>query len=203
MPKPKPLSKEQIVAAQANTKSNMAAARHLHVSYQHYKRYAKLYGIFEQHKNQSGKGIPKFLKGSGKEPALLDIIEGRVSASHFTPAKIKYRLIEAGYLSEQCSMCGFKERRVLDYKMPLLLHFKDGNKSNYLKENIELLCYNHYFLTVGDIFNEKDIKQIESHQEHFGTSEKIDFEVDDYHLQRLKELGLEDEDEVDQYISRI
>tara|TARA_B100000212_G_scaffold99384_1_gene73109 strand:- start:1765 stop:2376 length:612 start_codon:yes stop_codon:yes gene_type:complete len=203
LPKPKPLTKEQIVAAQANTKSNMAAARHLHVSYQHYKRYAKLYGLFEQHKNQSGKGIPKFLKGSGKEPALLDIIEGRVSASHFTPAKIKYRLIEAGYLSEQCSMCGFKERRVLDYKMPLLLHFKDGNKSNYLKENIELLCYNHYFLTVGDIFNEKDIKQIESHQEHFGTSEKIDFEVDDYHLQRLKELGLEDEDEVDQYISRI
>ena len=203
MPKPKPLTKEQIVAAQANTKSNMAAARHLHVSYQHYKRYAKLYGLFEQHKNQSGKGIPKFLKGSGKEPALLDIIEGRVSASHFTPAKIKYRLIEAGYLSEQCSMCGFKERRVLDYKMPLLLHFKDGNKSNYLKENIELLCYNHYFLTVGDIFNEKDIKQIESHQEHFGTSEKIEFEVDDYHLQRLKELGLEDEDEVDQYISRI
>ena len=89
MPKPKPLTKEQIVAAQANTKSNMAAARHLHVSYQHYKRYAKLYGLFEQHKNQSGKGIPKFLKGSGKEPALLDIIEGRVSASHFTPAKFE------------------------------------------------------------------------------------------------------------------
>ena len=203
MPKPKPLSKEMIVAAQANTKSNMAAARYLHVSYQHYKKYAKLYKLFDGHKNQSGKGIPKFLKGKGKEPALLDIIEGRVSAAHFTPAKIKYRLIEAGYLSEQCSMCGFKERRVLDYKMPLLLHFKDGNKSNYLKENIELLCYNHYFLTVGDIFNEKDIKQIESHQEHFGTSEKIEFEVDDYHLQRLKELGLEDEDEVDQYISRI
>jgi len=205
MPKPKPLSKEMIVAAQANTKSNMAAARYLHVSYQHYKRYAKLYGLFENHKNQSGKGIPKFLKGKGKEPALLDIIEGRVSAAHFTPAKIKYRLIEAGYLLEQCSMCGFQERRVLDYKMPLLLHFKDNNKSNYSKENIELLCYNHYFLTVGDIFTEKDVKQIESHQEHHGTSEKIEFEVDDYHLQRLRELGLadDDEDDVNQYISRI
>jgi hypothetical protein len=205
MPKPKPLSKEMIVAAQANTKSNMAASRYLHVSYQHYKRYAKLYGLFEDHKNQSGKGIPKFLKGKGKEPALLDIIEGRVSAAHFTPAKIKYRLIEAGYLLEQCSMCGFQERRVLDYKMPLLLHFKDNNKSNYSKENIELLCYNHYFLTVGDIFTEKDVKQIESHQEHHGTSEKIEFEVDDYHLQRLRELGLadDDEDDVNQYISRI
>lgn len=205
MPKPKPLSKEMIVAAQANTKSNFAAARYLHVSYQHYKRYAKLYGIFEQHKNQSGKGIPKFLKGKGKEPALLDIIEGRVSAAHFTPAKIKYRLIEAGYLLEQCSMCGFQERRVLDYKMPLLLHFKDNNKSNYSKENIELLCYNHYFLTVGDIFTEKDVKQIESHIEHHGTSEKVEWEIDDYHLQRLKELGLgdNDEDDVNQYISRI
>lgn len=205
MPKPKPLSKEMIVAAQAKTKSNMAAARYLHVSYQHYKRYAKLYGLFENHKNQSGKGIPKFLKSKGKEPALLDIIEGRVSAASFSPAKIKYRLIEAGYLLEQCSMCGFQERRVLDYKMPLLLHFKDNNKSNYSKENTELLCYNHYFLTVGDIFTEKDVKQIESHQEHHGTSEKIEFEVDDYHLQRLRELGLGDdeEDDVNQYISRI
>ena len=205
MPKPKPLSKEMIVAAQAKTMSNMGAARYLHVSYQHYKRYAKLYGLFEDHKNQSGKGIPKFLKSKGKEPALLDIIEGRVSAASFTPAKIKYRLIEAGYLLEQCSMCGFQERRVLDYKMPLLLHFKDNNKSNYSKENTELLCYNHYFLTVGDIFTEKDVKQIESHQEHHGTSEKIEFEVDDYHLQRLRELGLSDdeEDDVNQYISRI
>ena len=205
MPKPKPLSIEQIRAAQAKTMSNMSAARYLHVSYQHYKRYAKMYKLFETHKNQSGKGIPKFLKGKGKEPALLDIIEGRVSAAHFTPAKIKYRLIEAGYLLEQCSMCGFQERRVLDYKMPLLLHFKDNNKSNYSRENIELLCYNHFFLTVGDIFTDKDVKQIESHQELNSTSDKVEWEVDDYHLQRLRELGLGDdeEDEINQYISRI
>ena len=68
-----------------------------------------------------------------------------------------------------------------------------------------MLCYNHYFLQVGDIFNKQDEKQIESQQEHNGTSEKIEFEVDDYHLQRLKELGLGDdeEDDVNQDISRI
>ena len=205
MPKPKPLSKEMIVTAQAKTKSNMAAARYLHVSYTHYKRYAQMYKVFEDHKNQSGKGIPKFLKGTSKEPALLDIIEGRISAASFSPAKIKYRLIEEGYLLEECSMCGFKERRVLDYKMPLLLHFKDNNKSNYNSDNIELLCYNHYFLTVGEIFTDKDVKQIESHKEFNSTSEKVEWEVDDYHLQRLKELGLdnEDEDSPNQYISRI
>jgi len=204
MPKPKPLSKEMIVAAQANTKSNMAAARYLHVSYQHYKRYAKAYNLFETHKNQSGKGIPKFLKGTKKMPSMVEIIEGRIAASHFDPNKLKYALIEQGYLSEECAVCSFKERRVLDYKMPLLLHFKDKNSNNYSLDNVQLLCYNHYFLTVGDIFNKKDEKQIETQQEHFGTTEKIEWEVDDYHLQRLKELGLEDDDDdVNQYISRI
>tara|TARA_Y100000114_G_scaffold114540_1_gene108585 strand:+ start:13069 stop:13680 length:612 start_codon:yes stop_codon:yes gene_type:complete len=203
MPKAKPLSKEQILAAQAKTKSNMAAARYLHVSYQHYKKWAKLYKLFDSHKNQAGKGIPKFLKGPKKMPHMLEIIEGRIAASSFDPNKLKYALIEQGYLLEECAVCKFKERRVLDYKMPLLLHFKDNNSNNYSLDNIQLLCYNHYFLTVGDIFNNKDIKQIESKQEHFGTSEKVEWEVDDYHLQRLKELGLEDEDEVNQYISRL
>ena len=204
MPQAKPLSKEQIVAAQAKTKSNMAAARYLHVSYQHYKRYAKLYKLFEGHKNQSGKGIPKFLKGPKKMPHMLEIIEGRIAASSFDPNKLKYALIEQGYLSEECAVCKFKERRVLDYKMPLLLHFQDGNSNNYSLENVQLLCYNHYFLNVGDVFNVKDVKQIESKQEHFGTSEKVEWEVDDYHLQRLKELGLDgDDDDTNQYISRI
>tara|TARA_R100001509_G_scaffold165772_1_gene149980 strand:+ start:7296 stop:7910 length:615 start_codon:yes stop_codon:yes gene_type:complete len=204
MPKPKPLSKEQIVAAQAKTKSNMAAARYLHVSYQHYKRYAKMYDLFDSHKNQSGKGIPKFLKGPKKMPHMLEIIEGRIAASSFNPNKLKYALIEQGYLLEECAVCSFKERRVLDYKMPLLLHFKDNNSNNYSLDNVQLLCYNHYFLTVGDIFNDKEVKQIESKQEHFGTTDKVEWEVDEYHLQRLKELGLEDdEDDVNQYISKI
>jgi transposase len=204
MPQAKPLSKEQIVAAQAKTKSNMAAARYLHVSYQHYKKWAKLYKLFDGHKNQSGKGIPKFLKGPKKMPHMLEIIEGRIAASSFDPNKLKYALIEQGYLSEECAVCKFKERRVLDYKMPLLLHFQDGNSNNYSLENVQLLCYNHYFLNVGDVFNVKDVKQIESKQEHFGTSEKVEWEVDDYHLQRLKELGLDgDDDDTNQYISRI
>ncbi len=209
MPKAKPLGKELILAAMAKTKSNMAAARFLNVSYQHYKKWAKLYdsethdSLFDQHKNQSGKGIPKFLRIGGKEPALLDLIEGRANASSFTPEKIKYRLITEGYLEEKCNQCGFQERRVLDYKMPLLLHFKDNNKKNYQLDNIEMLCYNHYFLTVGDIFTNKQIEGIEDHKPV--NQGKVEWEVDDYHLQRLKELGLDEEDDDDpnQYISRI
>ena len=206
MPKAKPLTKEQIVAATNKTLSNRAAARYLNVSYQHFKKWAKLYQndkgetLFDAHKNQSGKGIPKFLKGQGKEPALLDIIEGRIDASSFSPEKIKYRLITEGHLLEECSNCGFKERRVVDYKIPLILHFKDKNKQNYRKENIELLCYNCYFLTIGDIFNDKQIKGLEDHKPI--NNSEINWELDDYQKQRLEELGLGDEPE-DDYISRI
>ena len=206
MPKAKPLSKEQIVAATNKTLSNRAAARYLNVSYQHFKKWAKLYKndkgetLFDAHKNQSGKGIPKFLKGQGKEPALIDIIEGRVDASSFSPDKIKYRLITEGYLLEECSNCKFNERRVIDYKIPIILHFKDKNKQNYRKENIELLCYNCYFLTVGDIFNEKQIQGLEDHKPV--NNSNVSWELDDYQKQRLEELGLGDEPE-DDYISRI
>jgi len=201
MPKPKPLTKEQILAAMSQTLSNRAAARWLNVSYIHYKKWAKNYGateegynnLFEQHLNPSGKGIPKFLSNSGKEPALLDIIEGRVDISSFSPDKIKYRLVSEGYLLEECSNCGFHERRVLDYKIPLLLHFRDGNKKNYRKENIEFLCYNCYFLSVGDIFNNKQIEGIEDHKPV--NQGQVDWDVDEYHLQRLRELGLDDDEE--------
>ena len=203
MPKAKPLSKEQIVAAISQTRSNRAAARYLNVSYPHYKKWATLYKsskeeydtLFDQHLNPSGKGIPKFLSNKGKEPVLLDIIEGRVDASSFSPDKIKYRLVSEGYLLEECSSCGFHERRVLDYKIPILLHFKDNNKKNYRKENIEFLCYNCYYLSVGDIFNDKQIEGIEDHKPV--NSGEVDWELDPYTEQRLKELGLGNDDKND------
>jgi hypothetical protein len=136
MPKAKPLSKEMILAAMSQTKSNRAACRYLNVSYIHYKRWAKLYesdthkNLFEQHKNQSGKGIPKFLRSKGKEPALIDIIEGRVDASSFSPDKIKYRLITEGHLLEECNtFCSMlvafytlNELRGMDRGRPFCVH---------------------------------------------------------------------------------
>jgi hypothetical protein len=187
----------------SQTLSNRAASRYLNVSYIHYKKWAKNYdateegypNLFEQHKNQAGKGIPKFLRANGPEPALLDIIEGRIDASSFDPDKLKYRLITEGYLQEECAVCGFHERRVSDYKIPLLLNFKDKNKKNYRKENIELLCYNHFFLQVGDIFTDKQIKGIEDHVPTYQS--QVEWELDNYQLQRLEELGLVDKNEDD------
>jgi hypothetical protein len=213
MPKAKHLSKDQVVAAMNKTKSVRAAARYLNVSYIHMKKWMKFYKnengitLFEAHKNQSGKGIPKFLSNNGtkkKDPALLDVIEGRIDPAHFNPQKIKYRLIEEGYLKEECCNCGFHERRVSDYKIPLILHFKDKNKQHYRLENMEMLCYNCYFLMVGDVFNNKQIEGLEDHKPV--NESKVEWELDDYTLQRLKDLGLEQTpppEDGSEFISRI
>jgi len=204
MPAAKPISKDMCLTAMDKTKSVKAAARYLNCSYHHLKRYMKLYvdeesgkSLFELHKNQQGKGIPKFLRASGKEPALLDIIEGRIDATSFSPDKLKYRLTTEGYLEECCGNCGFQEHRVTDHKVPLILHFKDKNKLNYRLENIQFLCYNCYFLFIGEVFSERDIIKLEDNKSVTKTTDAVDLQLDDYHLQRLRELGLDGENPTD------
>ena len=204
MPAAKPISKDMCLTAMDKTKSVKAAARYLNCSYHHLKRYMKLYvdeetgkTLFDKHKNQQGKGIPKFLRASGKEPALIDIIEGKINPASFSPNKLKYRLTTEGYLEECCGNCGFTEHRVTDHKVPLILHFKDKNKLNYNLTNIEFLCYNCYFLFIGEVFSERDIKKLEDNKSVTKTTDAVDMQLDDYHLQRLKELGLDGENPID------
>ena len=109
---PKPISKEDILRAMRVTKSNRSAARYLNCSYQHYKKFAKILmdetlgkSLFDLHKNQAGKGINKFMSNKGKEPALMDVIEGRVPIDSYTPEKLKNRLIQESYLQECCNKC--------------------------------------------------------------------------------------------------
>jgi hypothetical protein len=87
-----------------------------------------------------------------------------------------------------------------------LLHFKDKDPKNYRLNNLEVLCYNHYFLMVSDVFNAADVAQIEDSVPKFNTSEALEWELDDYQLERLKELGLHNTPEVDdgsEFVSRL
>ena len=208
MPKAKPLSKTMILDAMDKTKSVKAAARYLNCSYQHLKPWMKLYkdevtglSLFETHKNPSGKGIPKFIShtpfGRKKEPAILDIVEGRVDSSHFNPEKIKFRMVEAGIIEEKCSDCGFQERRITDYKMPLIMHFKDGNTKHYGLGNVQLLCYNCYFLYYGSIFSDREVEKLEGHGTVTLKTEHEQFKMDDYQIKMMEQLGLKDKDDSD------
>jgi hypothetical protein len=195
--KPKPFSKDDILRAMRHTRSNRAAARYLDCSYTHYKAYAKLYKddesgktLFDTHFKQSGKGNPKHLVGAKKEPALEQILNGQMDPSHFNPEKIKNRLIHESKIAEECHNCGFCERRVTDYKIPLLLNFKDNNKRNYRLENLELLCYNCYYLFIGDVFTPEQVDKIESFTTNKFKVEEPDFHLSEDQIENMKALGI-------------
>jgi hypothetical protein len=203
------LKKEDILRAMKTTRSNRAAARYLHVSFTHYKKYAKTYKdeetgstLYELHKNQAGKGIPKFLSNGGKEPPIMDLIEGRVPVEHFDPKKIKQRIVFEALIEEKCSHCGFSERRVIDTKVPIMLHHKDGNKKNWNLDNIHFLCYNCSFLYATSPITDEQVEAAEDYLDK--NIEQIDWELDEHHIEHLKELGLYQEEEKpgEKYISR-
>ena len=196
--KKKILSKDMIERAIKHTKSNMSAARFLGCSYPHYKQYAKLYKneegqtLFETHLNRQGRGISKHLYKKKDLTPIHDILEGR--------------LIHESLVAEECNSCGFNERRVVDYKVPLILNFSDKNAKNWKLENLEMLCYNCYFLHIGNVWSENQLQQMEDHNQKnkFNNDPTPDWEMDESHIEHLKSLGLWDEKEDgEEYISSL
>lgn len=197
-------SKEDLLRAMKVTKSIRAAARYLNCSYQHVKPYFKSYRIddndinsptlFDTHKNQLGKGIPKFLKHHGKEPDLQKILTGELYTESFSIDKFKRRLIQEAILAEECTCCGFKEQRVSDYRVPLLINFKDYNKRNWKQDNLEFLCYNCYFLLITDVFSSKQLEGIEDYKD-VPKTQQVNWEMDANMYEHFKSLNLlSDED---------
>lgn len=141
-----PLTRGEIEHAQKHTNSNMAAARFLNVGYQRYKRYAKIYGLFDSHMNPTGIGTPK---GYGSRPSaikLKDIFDNKHPT--YNMVRLKNRMIARNLLAEECELCGFKEKRFTDSKTPLVLTFRNGQR-DFTQSNLQLLCYNCIFLTSG------------------------------------------------------
>mgnify|MGYP003343109811 FL=1 len=124
------------------------AAKTLGISYNTYKKYAKLYGIFEDLKNPYGVGIQREVKIRNIKYNIEDLVSGK--HLHYPIHKFKNKLFDSGYLPKVCGSCGFSEERITDGKMPLLIDFLDGNLNNRKLENIRPLCYNCFFLLVGD-----------------------------------------------------
>ena len=143
-----PILESQIKAAQSKSRSAFEAARTLGISYNTYKKYAKMYGIFEDLKNPYGIGIERAKRIKNKKYHIDDLIAGK--HLKYPLFKFKNKLFDSGYLPKVCSSCGFSEERVTDGKMPMLIDFLDGNLNNRKLENIRALCYNCFFLLVGE-----------------------------------------------------
>jgi hypothetical protein len=152
----KKITAEDIKNAIEHTKSGQQAARYLGIHYITYRKYAKMYydidgkSFFEKRLNQSGVGIRKF-QAKDKMYPMEDLLNNKFPDYH--PTRLKSRLIAEGYLPEKCAHCGYHTIRPLDNKVPLILNFLDNNITNYKIDNLELLCYNCYFLLVGTPMN--------------------------------------------------
>lgn len=141
----------QILAAQSISKSEAEVAERLGVSFMTYRKYAKMYGVYGRVSNKAGRGIDKSIKNedTGKYP-LNKILENKFP--NYSTNRLKVRLIRGKRIDEKCNKCNFAEKRVTDQAVPLLLNYIDGNEKNKVRENIELLCYNCFFLYVNNPF---------------------------------------------------
>lgn len=153
----RPLLQTEIAAAQSVSKSGREAARRLGVNYLTYRKYAKMY---DMHKllNPYNKGIKKDVDPEmGKYP-LSSILEGKYP--EYPVYRLKDKLIRSRKKDACCEMCGYRERRVVDGKIPLLLNFEDGNSKNHKIENVKLLCYNCTFVA-GKGFIKRGLKHFD------------------------------------------
>ena len=132
---------KMIEDAQSQTKSNAAAARWLGVHYLTYRKYAKLYDLWERHLNQSGFGIKK---GYGKYRKPLDELLSLDRKVKLTKKYLKKRLVGDSWVEEECSSCGYNEITIGKDTVALLIDFIDDNNDNTSLENIRLLCPNCY-----------------------------------------------------------
>ena len=148
------LTKNMILDAQSHTKSAASAARWLDVSYNTYKKWAKYYDIFDQHKNQTGVGIKKGW-ATYKVP-IDDIILGKRQPPRRWSHKVfKQRLVEEGYFNEECHNCAYSEENIKTGKVCLGVDFKDGNHENFKIDNLRFLCPNCYLSYNGYFKNSK------------------------------------------------
>ena len=150
--KRKRLTQKVIEDAIEHTKSNSEASRWLSVSYNTYKKWAKYYGLWEKHLNQEGFGVKKGW-ATYKIP-MKKILNGELK-SKYTLKLLKKRLIDEGYMVEECYICGWNESRITDNKICLGIDFLDGDSSHTVLDNMRLLCPNCFLSNNGFLHNSK------------------------------------------------
>jgi hypothetical protein len=196
------LTEDQIREAMSKTTSNKKASQYLDVSYPTYKKYAKMYRdwdtgktLFELHMNEAMKGVVGRTWIGGKPRMNWDnILRENQKATPERLLKLKQSLIDYNKLECRCYRCNYNQQRIEDHKVPLLLNFKNGDKTNWKMQNIEFVCYNCAFVYALDFFDESVTRTVESYMINAkqGKKEKSEFyQLDDFYLDYIKKLGIE------------
>lgn len=143
----RPLLRHEILQAKEALQSKFAeineamVARRLGVCYSTYKKYAKMHGVWDPKPNV--KGMPGVFDPERGMHPLSEVLQGKYP--DYPIFRIKDKLIRSKLKEQKCELCGFKEKRIVDGKVPLILNFMDGNSKNHALENMKLYCYNCTF----------------------------------------------------------
>ena len=137
----RPLLKGEIEEAKKHSYNEAGAARWLNVSFQTYKKYCKMYGLWQPQIHIRDKKA-MFDPNKGKY-RINDILQCKYPDLEIW--KIRDKLIRSGKKEAKCENCGYCERRITDGKIPLILNFMDGNSKNHTLENMKIYCYNCTF----------------------------------------------------------
>ena len=159
------LAKSKIAWAINETHSMKGAARLLNVAYNTFKKYAKMYELFEP--LPSSKGIPMQNRVGSRQVELQRIFNGEHPS--YSQVKLQERLIREAYIAEECSNCGYCERRTDDLTIPLILDYMDDDGTNKALENLRLLCFNCFFIMKGKRLKVKVPKNIRGLQKAVGN----------------------------------
>jgi hypothetical protein len=137
----RPLLQSEIEEAKLKSPFAAQQARYLNVASSTYRKYAKLYGIYEPKPNEKGKRN-LYDPNKGKYP-INEVLNGQ--HPDVSDWVVKDKLIRGKILPPECAICGYNKRRIVDNKICLLIDHKDGDRKNFKKENLQLLCFNCTF----------------------------------------------------------
>jgi hypothetical protein len=136
-------------------------AKALNMSKRIFIKYAKIYAYTSSEtyydyfqRMKSWKPKPASIYNAKVRQKVMEIVANK-RQNTFPIGDLMYMLFRYELKKECCENCGCGERRSHDGRKPLLMTFKRKNNiKNYSLDNLQILCYNCYFMTVGDVSRE-------------------------------------------------
>ena len=140
----RPIFRSEIEEAKTHSPFATRQAKWLGVHPRTYRKYCRMYNIWDPHPNEKGKRN-LFNPERGKYPIakiLAGDFNGNPLVSNFM---VIDKIIRSKTFPARCNICGYNKRRIIDRKMALLLDHKDGDQTNFKLDNLQILCYNCTF----------------------------------------------------------
>jgi len=129
----------QINHAIQSTRSMRMASEYLNISYDTFKKWAKIHDLWNP--LPSSKGIRKRNSTKISPRNLQKILTGE-NPNPYRETVLLKKCFKEGYLPQECSNCGDDFSHITDNKWPLLLDFLDKNHNNTKISNLRTLCLN-------------------------------------------------------------